>query len=232
MSDPQDSAKSALPHLPDAETIRAQAKSIDDPAGNDGVFARLFGKPLIAMLEGESSAHRSYAHHEANVVLSMSEWRWLQSCWMAARPLPHLSQQLPQFLIETHHRASRVKGLLIEGEHMLHPFNKGRGQRRNTPTARPLSGEMLSTIPSSISRVANSSNVQRSRPAGAGLQLNAMRYACCCSFSFASGSGRSLSSSAARNPASLNRTRIGLIFDHVWPPRLPLQGPPLGSCRL
>ena len=84
MSDPQDSAKTALPHLPDVETILAQAKSIDDLAGKDGLFARLFGKPLIAMLEGESSAHLSYDPYEANVVLSKSEWLWLQSCWMAA----------------------------------------------------------------------------------------------------------------------------------------------------
>jgi transposase-like protein len=68
MNDHQDSAKPTLPHLPDAETILAelaQAKSIDDLTGKDGVFARLFGKTLTAMLEGEMSAHLGYEPYEA-----------------------------------------------------------------------------------------------------------------------------------------------------------------------
>lgn len=68
MSDHQDTAKATLPHLPDPETILAelaQAKSIDDLTGKDGVFARLFGKTLTAMLEGEMSAHLGYEPYEA-----------------------------------------------------------------------------------------------------------------------------------------------------------------------
>ena len=59
MNDNQDSSKPTLPHLPEAETILAElakAKSIDDLTGKDGVFARLFGKTLSAMLEGEMRA--------------------------------------------------------------------------------------------------------------------------------------------------------------------------------
>jgi transposase-like protein len=68
MNDHPDSAKPTLPHLPDAETILAelaQAKNIDDLTGKDGVFARLFGKTLSAMLEGEMSAHLGYEPYEA-----------------------------------------------------------------------------------------------------------------------------------------------------------------------
>lgn len=68
MNENQDTARPHLPHLPDAETIReelAKAKSIDDLTGKDGVFARLFGKTLSAMLEGEMSAHLGYEPYEA-----------------------------------------------------------------------------------------------------------------------------------------------------------------------
>jgi len=68
MNDNQDTPKSTLPHLPDAETILeelAKAKSIDDLTGKDGVFARLFGQTLTAMLEGEMSAHLGYEPYEA-----------------------------------------------------------------------------------------------------------------------------------------------------------------------
>ncbi len=68
MNENQDTPKPTLPHLPDAETILeelAKAKSIDDLTGKDGVFARLFGKTLTAMLEGEMSAHLGYEPYEA-----------------------------------------------------------------------------------------------------------------------------------------------------------------------
>ncbi|MCI0348502.1 MAG: IS256 family transposase [Acidobacteriales bacterium] len=68
MNDNQDTPKPTLPHLPDADTILeelAKAKSIDDLTGKDGVFARLFGKTLSAMLEGEMSAHLGYEPYEA-----------------------------------------------------------------------------------------------------------------------------------------------------------------------
>lgn len=68
MSNPEDSSKPALPHLPDAETILAElskARSVNDLTGKDGVFARLFGKTLSAMLEGEMSAHLGYEPYEA-----------------------------------------------------------------------------------------------------------------------------------------------------------------------
>lgn len=68
MNDEQDTRKPSLPHLPDAETIRAElgkARSIDDLTGKDGVFARLFGQTLTAMLEGELSAHLGYEPYEA-----------------------------------------------------------------------------------------------------------------------------------------------------------------------
>src|SRR3972149_7191433 len=68
MNDHQDTPKPTLPHLPDRETILAElakAKSIDDLTGKDGVFARLFGKTLTAMLEGEMSAHLGYEPYEA-----------------------------------------------------------------------------------------------------------------------------------------------------------------------
>jgi transposase-like protein len=68
MNENQDTPRPTLPHLPDAETILeelAKAKSIDDLTGKDGVFARLFGKTLTAMLEGEMSAHLGYEPYEA-----------------------------------------------------------------------------------------------------------------------------------------------------------------------
>jgi transposase-like protein len=68
MSENQDNPKPRLRHLPDAETILeelAKAKSIDDLTGKEGVFARLFGKTLSAMLEGEMSAHLGYEPYEA-----------------------------------------------------------------------------------------------------------------------------------------------------------------------
>jgi hypothetical protein len=68
MNDNQDTAQPTPPHLPDAETILeelAKAKSIDDLTGKDGVFARLFGKTLTVMLEGEMSAHLGYEPYEA-----------------------------------------------------------------------------------------------------------------------------------------------------------------------
>jgi transposase-like protein len=68
MNEKQDTRKPTLPHLPDADTIveeLAKAKSIDDLTGKEGVFARLFGKTLSAMLEGEMSAHLGYEPYEA-----------------------------------------------------------------------------------------------------------------------------------------------------------------------
>lgn len=68
MNDNQNTPKPTLPHLPDAETLLAElakAKSIDDLSGKDGVVARLFGKTLTAMLEGELSAHLGYEPYEA-----------------------------------------------------------------------------------------------------------------------------------------------------------------------
>lgn len=68
MNENQDTPKPTLPHLPDADTILeelAKAKSIDDLTGKEGVFARLFGKTLSAMLEGEMSAHLGYEPYEA-----------------------------------------------------------------------------------------------------------------------------------------------------------------------
>lgn len=68
MSDEKKSTESGLPHMPDAETVRqelAKARSIDDLTGKDGVFARLFGQTLTAMLEGELSAHLGYEPYEA-----------------------------------------------------------------------------------------------------------------------------------------------------------------------
>jgi putative transposase len=68
MNEPEDSSKPALPHLPNAETILAEfskARSVNDLTGKDGVFARLFGKTLSAMLEGEMSAHLGYEPYEA-----------------------------------------------------------------------------------------------------------------------------------------------------------------------
>lgn len=68
MNNNQDTPKPTLPHLPDVETVLAElakAKSIDDLTGKDGVFARLFGKTLTAMLEGEMSAHLGYEPYEA-----------------------------------------------------------------------------------------------------------------------------------------------------------------------
>lgn len=68
MNENPETPKPRLPHLPDADTILeelAKAKSIDDLTGKDGVFARLFGKTLTAMLEGEMSAHLGYEPYEA-----------------------------------------------------------------------------------------------------------------------------------------------------------------------
>lgn len=67
MNEKQDTPKPTLPHMPDADTILkelAKAKSIDGLTGKDR-FARLFGKTLSAMLEGEMSAHLGYTPHEA-----------------------------------------------------------------------------------------------------------------------------------------------------------------------
>jgi hypothetical protein len=63
MSDENKTPESGLPHMPDAETIRQElgkAKNINDLTGKDGVFARLFGQTLTAMLEGELSGHLGY----------------------------------------------------------------------------------------------------------------------------------------------------------------------------
>lgn len=68
MSEEKQTPESALPHMPDAETIRqelAKAKNINDLTGKDGVFARLFGQTLTAMLEGELSGHLGYERYEA-----------------------------------------------------------------------------------------------------------------------------------------------------------------------
>lgn len=57
-----------VPHMPDPEELAqelAQITSMDDLVGKDGVFARMFGKTLSAMLEGEMSAHLGYEKHEA-----------------------------------------------------------------------------------------------------------------------------------------------------------------------
>jgi putative transposase len=60
--------KPALPHMPDPETLAqelAQVTSMDDLVGKNGVFARMFGKTLSAMLEGEMSAHLGYEKYES-----------------------------------------------------------------------------------------------------------------------------------------------------------------------
>lgn len=68
MSDENKTTEAGLPHMPDVETIRqelAKAKSINDLTGKDGVFARLFGQTLTAMLEGELSGHLGYEPYES-----------------------------------------------------------------------------------------------------------------------------------------------------------------------
>lgn len=67
MQEKSQTPESALPHMPDAETIRQElgkARSINDLTGKDGVFARLFGQTLTAMLEGELSGHLGYERYE------------------------------------------------------------------------------------------------------------------------------------------------------------------------
>ena len=57
-----------LPHMPDPEALAQeleQVTSMDDLVGKNGVFARMFGKTLSAMLEGELSAHLGYEKYEA-----------------------------------------------------------------------------------------------------------------------------------------------------------------------
>jgi putative transposase len=68
MKEQNESTETTLPYMPDAETVRqelAKARSINDLTGKDGVFARLFGRTLTAMLEGELSAHLGYEPYEA-----------------------------------------------------------------------------------------------------------------------------------------------------------------------
>ncbi len=67
MQEKSQTPESALPHMPDAETIRLElgkARSINDLTGKDGVSARLFGQTLTAMLEGELSGHLGYERYE------------------------------------------------------------------------------------------------------------------------------------------------------------------------
>ena len=66
MNDEQN--KPVLPHMPDPEALAqelAQVTSMDDLVGKNGVFARLFGQTLFAMLEGEMSAHLGYEKYES-----------------------------------------------------------------------------------------------------------------------------------------------------------------------
>ena len=54
--------------LPSAEKVQAelaQAESMDDFFGRDGIFARLFANTLEQMLEAELSDHLGYERHEA-----------------------------------------------------------------------------------------------------------------------------------------------------------------------
>ena len=64
----EEQEQSNVPHLPDPEELArelAKVTSMDDLVGKDGVFARMFGKTLSAMLEGEMSSHLGYEKHEA-----------------------------------------------------------------------------------------------------------------------------------------------------------------------
>src|SRR3990172_4256863 len=60
--------KPTLPHMPDPEELArelAKVTNMDDLVGKNGVFARMFGKTLSAMLEGELSAHLGYEKYES-----------------------------------------------------------------------------------------------------------------------------------------------------------------------
>jgi len=60
--------KSMQAHMPAAERVQeelSKAESMDDFFGKEGIFARLFGQTLEAMLEAEMSEHLGYEHYEA-----------------------------------------------------------------------------------------------------------------------------------------------------------------------
>ena len=56
------------PDLPSTERVQealAQAKSMDDFFGQEGIFAQLFANTLEQMLEAELSEHLGYEPYEA-----------------------------------------------------------------------------------------------------------------------------------------------------------------------
>ena len=60
--------KSKKPDMPSVERVQAelaQAKSMDDFFGKEGIFSRLFADTLEQMLEAELSEHLGYEPYEA-----------------------------------------------------------------------------------------------------------------------------------------------------------------------
>jgi hypothetical protein len=107
--------------------------------------------------------------------------------------LPHLGVEHNRFLVEADRRVALVVGHLVEYEHVFHGRNVLAAQLlRETPvpmlpglehvffkSARMVSGEIVSTKPSSTALLASMRSVQWSCPSGTLLQATAMRCACC-----------------------------------------------------
>lgn len=61
--------KNIQDHMPDAELVAAElakAKDVDDFFGKDGIFARMFGRTIETMLEGEMEDHLGYPKHSVS----------------------------------------------------------------------------------------------------------------------------------------------------------------------
>src|SRR5215467_6746047 len=108
--------------------------------------------------------------------------------------LPHLGMEHDRFLVEADRRVALVVRHLVEHQHVFHGGHVLAAQRLGEApvamlpglelvffkSARMVSGEIVSTKPSSTALPASIRNVQWSCPSGTLLHAIAMRCACCC----------------------------------------------------
>src|SRR5258708_5810081 len=130
-------------------------------------------------------------------------------------------EQLKTLLIETNHGVQWVIGLMIQTQHAFHSRQKHGSYVGDAPAfdlprlnlfffrmSRTVSGAICSITPSSTSRWASNSSVQRARPSGGSVHANAVRCASWPSSSFTLLPRPCLSVKGLSRPSSQNRKRV------------------------